>query len=183
MRIHLLLIILSSFLLSSCSSTVSSIKEDVDVNLSSDSGYLLVGINLNRNIRSIEIVGPKDVNLTQQDLKFNTNYFLVEMPIGDYRFDKVRLNKIYRMELKKGYWDFKVNPGEISYVGHLQIQASGAWSTNTHLELKNKSVNALVFLENNFPNILAKRKVRYRGPGNDRFFELVEAQFNSEVRK
>lgn len=178
---RLLIICFAAFLVSCGSTKVSSIKKDVDIPLGENSGYLMLGVELTRNIKSIEISGARNVVLSSEDLEKVRNYFLIEMPAGDYQFDMIRFNRRYRMELKEGYWDFEVKPNEISYVGHLEVRTSGWWFANTFIELENRASDALIFLEENYPNILAAKKVRFRGPGEDKFFEYIEEHFAQET--
>lgn len=142
----------------------------------------MLGVELSHNIRSIEISGPKNIRLSSEDLDKASNYFLIEMPAGDYQFDVIRFNRVSRMELNEGYWDFRVLPNEISYVGHLEVISIGWWYRNANIELENRSSDALTFLQNSFPNILSSKKVRYRGPGEDSFFEYVEQTFEGDIK-
>lgn len=164
---------LSLLLIAGCSSTVETVKEDKDVSLKENQGYMLLGVDLNQSVKSIEIDGPKDIVLTRDNLKSKANYFLVPMPKGTYTIDTVRLNDLWRFELTDGLWDFEVQPGVISYVGDLNLRRSSSWSTDLDIELQNRSSQALVFLEDRYPNILNSRQLEYSGPGQDPFFDFV----------
>jgi hypothetical protein len=179
-KVSLVLSIIFCLTLSGCATTVSSIKEDVDIPLGADSGYLLVGVELTNSIQSIEVSGPRNIRLSRENLEPGSSYFLIEMPAGNYQFDLIRFNRVSRMELKEGYWDFEVMPNEISYVGHLEVMQVGWFFSLSSIELENRSSDALSFLQESFPNILASRKVRYRGPGYDGFLEYVEQKFAKE---
>ena len=80
MRVRLTLFLSFLIILTGCSSTVSSIKEDVDINLEKGMGYLLIGVELNINLEAIEISGKRDIRLGSQDLRPGTSYFLIDMP-------------------------------------------------------------------------------------------------------
>lgn len=164
-----------------CVSKVSSIKLDVDSDLGKQSGYLLIGIESNIGLENIFIEGEKSFRLSREDLQKGTNYFLIEMPQGNYNFEKIKTSRWLRYELEDEYWEFKVQQGVVSYIGHLKVEGRGFWSRQLNLELENRSSEALAFMENDFPTILQNRKIRYGGPGEDKFFEKMEAIFNKEA--
>ncbi|GAA0859048.1 hypothetical protein [Aliiglaciecola litoralis] len=183
MRTFLVLPIFCCLVLLGCASTVSSIKEDVDIPLSANSGYLLVGVDLNYAVNNIQIGGPKDVLFTRDDLDQFNNYFLVEMPAGKYSFEKIRLLNGYYYTLKSGYWDFEVKPSEISYVGHLKIMSRNGWFSRYNITLENKSTDALEYMQDNYNNILSARRLRHRGPGDDKFLEYVDVELAKEAEQ
>jgi hypothetical protein len=167
--ISLLLILL----LSSCAQQVDSIKEDKDTLVAnSNTGYLLIGIDLSYKVQYLDIGGENSIRLTEKDLQQGKRYFLIDMPAGEYAFKDISFNKWRSLELLKGYWDFQVQPNVISYVGHLKTSSYGF---STVAKLENRSSQALTYLEENFPTLLKSRKVRYHGPGEDPFFERVES--------
>jgi hypothetical protein len=143
--------------------------------LANDMGYLLIGVETNSYIDQVIISGEKRIKLTKEDLRQGTNYFLIDMPAGDYSISKVKFNRWWKMSLKEGYWDFNVHPGTISYVGHLTIESYNYFFYKNQIELANRSSEALIFMEQNFPNILVKRKIQYDGPGEDPFLVRMQA--------
>ncbi|NVJ51846.1 MAG: hypothetical protein HWE11_15750, partial [Gammaproteobacteria bacterium] len=64
-------------LLMGCVSKVSSIKLDQDALSDPNEGYLLLGINSDVSLTSIEISGPKNIKLTSADLREGSRYILV----------------------------------------------------------------------------------------------------------
>lgn len=166
-------------LLAGCASTVSSIKEDKDINLDVDAGYLLLGVDTNQGLQSIDIDGPKDIRLTSADLRSGTQYILINLAAGDYRIEEIKLNQYWYIELEEGHWDFTIRPGGISYVGHVEVQTrSNFWlaQLTDDLKLANRSTEALLFMEEKFPSILQNRELRYDGPGTDPFLQRMQAQ-------
>jgi hypothetical protein len=161
------------FFLVSCAQKVSSLKVDVDIPLDEDMGYLLIGVETNASIESVTIYGERSIKLTKEDLRSGTNYFLIDVPAGEYSISNVKLNSWWKMGLKEGYWDFSVRSGSISYVGHLAIESYGFFFLRNQIELSNRSSEALVFMEKDFPNILSKRQVYFDGPGEDPFLERM----------
>ncbi len=174
MRISFILINL--LWLASCATQVTSIKLDNNRVLESGRGFVLLGIQTNRNLKSILIDGPQNIELSSADIKQGTNYLLVDLEAGIYTVHKVRLDNYWRVDLDdEEYWTFEVMSDQISYVGHLEIVRRGYWSLITNTELVNRSSEALQFLEEKYPKLLASRNLTYGGPGNDNFFQYLAA--------
>lgn len=167
--------VLSLTLIIGCSSTVTSIKNDVDIPLSNTKGYALFSVETNLGLKSIHISGEESISLTYQDLRTGTNYFLIDLEGGKYSFDKIRMQYRIRTTLKDGYWDFEVNPNTISYVGHLKVVRPNIFSGVSNVELENRSSEALAYMEKSFPNILNNRKMTYEGPGEDPFIQFAQS--------
>lgn len=167
--------ILLSFVLiflCACASQVSTIKQDRDLNLESNRGYILLGIETAHNLKSITIAGPEDIRLSHQDLRQGTNYLLVDLREGDYSIEKIQLDGYWRIELEEEKWQVQIRPGQINYVGHLELVSRGWGGYVT--ELVNRSSESLEFMEEKFPTILASREIIYGGPGKDFFYQTVK---------
>ena len=172
MRVSIILCLL--FLVTACASKVTSITQDKDRTLSSDKGYLLLGLQSNINLKSILITGPENIELSSQDIKQGSNYLLLDLEAGTYTVKHIKLNKFWVRRLSdQEFWQFNVSAGKISYVGHLEVVTWGAWGQFTSAELVNRSSESLEYLENNFSTILQNRSIKYDGPGNDSFFEFL----------
>ena len=156
----------------SCATKVSSIKQDRDLISSPEEGYLLIAVDTNVDLNSIDIDGEKDIILTEKDLISGSNYILVNLPAGDYVIETVRTSKYVRFELDDDIWEFQVKPGVVTYVGHLEVKTK-IWGFLAFFELINKSSFALEYMEENFPEILAGRDMEYGGKGEERFFQTV----------
>lgn len=162
-------------LMTGCATKVTSITEDRDKELANNKGYLLIGIQTSQNLKAINISGPTFIQFTSKDIKHGTNYLLVDLEAGTYTVDKVKLDRNWRIDLEdEEYWNFTVSPGKINYVGHIEVANLGNWFANYKVELVNRSSESLEFLEKKYPNILANRKIRYGGPGEDSFFTYLE---------
>ena len=172
MRILLATLLLVS--LCSCQSTkVTTIAKNEDKLLDPNSGFFLLGIETNRNMKFIEISGPTDIQLTAKDLKEGTNYLLIDLSAGNYAVERVQLGNYRYISLEdEENWKFSVVPGQINYVGHLELNTSqNAFYSSA--ELVNRSSEALQFLEKEFSAILTNRKLKYGGPGEDAFFDFI----------
>ncbi|MFT5164413.1 MAG: hypothetical protein ACI9FJ_003014 [Alteromonadaceae bacterium] len=167
-------------LLSGCSTTVTSLKQDKDKVLLQNQGFVLLGIQTNRSLKQVEISGPQNIDLGAKDIKDGTNYLLVDLEAGVYTIERVLLDSYWRTSFDdEEPWTFEVVPGKISYVGHLEIVQRGNWRRRSSTELVNRSSEALEFLADNYPNILANRTVSYGGPGQDRFFNYLAETYST----
>jgi hypothetical protein len=174
-----LLVVLTSFILSGCATKVTSLKSDKDKISTNGTGYLLIGVETNRDLKSIRISGPDNILLSSLDLRQGSNFILVDISAGEYVIEKVELNNYWHVKIAdKEYWNINILPGKINYVGHINIASNGFWQVSYHTELVNKSSYALEFMEDKFPNILTKRKMHYGGPGTDTFFKFTRQNLN-----
>ncbi len=167
-------------LLTSCTSKISSINSDRDLNLNENEGYLLLEVDTREDLKKIAIGGEKHIELTTRDLRSGSNYILVSLPAGDYHIEKVQTKKKFRFRLEEEYWTFQVEKNVISYIGTMSIKTSWFFA---NMELINNSSLALEYLEENFPNILSSREIVYSGPGEDRFFDLVRKKALQERKE
>ena len=165
-----------ALLLSSCSTTVTSLKIDQVKQLPAEYGFLLLGIETNSNLKELYISGPQNIKFSSADIKKGTNYLLVDLEAGIYTLEKIKLDNYWRLEIEDSEnWVIEISPGNISYVGHMEIKRLSGWYANNHLELVNRSSEAIEFLEKNYPNIYSNRRLSYGGPGEDTFFEFFQS--------
>lgn len=171
LRIKLLFVL--AFLLSSCAVQVKSIKEDKDVKLKKKYGYLLLALESSQQLDKIVISGEKNVMLGREDLQSGSHYLLTALPAGEYEFSKIKLNFRYYLKLDEAYWQFKIKPNAINYVGHLELKNRGGISAPS-LRLVNRSSEVIGYMEEAFPNLLKTKALTYGGPREDDFFELAK---------
>lgn len=179
MRHSILLLIL---VLASCATNVKTIKKDIDKTLDSDTGYLLIGVETNRDLKSISLFGPKHINLSSNDLRQGSNFILVDLPAGTYVINNISLNNIWKLEMiEEDYWEIELLPGKVNYVGHINISSTGWWRPRSKIELVNKSSYAVEFMQQNFPTILANKQLYYGGPAKDAFFEFLNKNSKKQL--
>lgn len=167
--------------LSGCIAPAKPIVDGQHNNLGIDQGFLLVAIDTNFSLDKIKIKGAKYLFLSRENLHPGSNYILFKAPAGEYRFDSIYLNSIYAYELEEDYWSFRINPEVISYVGHLSVDQN-FFKLRAHIELENRSTEALEFLEENFQKLIKTKNIQYAGPGRDDFFSVIaQAQGDSEL--
>jgi len=173
MRVYFYIVCL---LLTSCATQVTSLKEDVDRLSNENSGYLLLGVQSNRDLKELQISGTKFIKLTHNDIKKGTNYLMVDLPAGEYEIRRVKLDGFWNLNIYNDEdldWSFRVVEGKVSYVGHFDIRDRGFWSPSARIELANRTSEALEFLEEHYPSIKNKRGVVFSGPGEDGFLDFL----------
>ncbi|TQV88404.1 hypothetical protein [Aliikangiella coralliicola] len=177
MRLSLFLLV--ALLLNACATRVTSLKPNEVKQLEQDKGFILLGVETNRDLKLIKISGPQSIKLSSKDIKEGTNYLLVDLEAGTYTIDRVKLDDIFYMKFEEEEnWEFEILPGQISYVGHFEMSRRDSayfWRVYADAELENRSSEALEFLEEKYPELLKVHKVKYAGPGQDRFFEFLNS--------
>ncbi len=170
--IRITTIVVIASLVNACASKVTNLKTDADRTLSDEQGYVLLGIDTNRDLYQIYLDGPTRIKLTAEDLAEGDSYILADLEAGEYSIDRLYIDKYryYRFDEEDNF-KFTVMSGKVSYVGHLETVTVGYWYPRTYLQLDNRSSQALVFMQEEFPNISSKRKLSYGGPGEDTFLE------------
>ena len=170
-------IIFLSFIviLSACTTSKSAIKADKNAPLTIAEGYLLLGVDTKYDLHAVEINGGymKRIVLTSEDIQSGSNYILIILPMGEYSIDKIRVAELYYYKLKPGYWNFKIEPGRVNYIGNLKVNQKAFLAKQAYFELMNEASVALEYMQEAFPLILRTRQIRYAGPGTDAFFEYV----------
>ncbi|WP_196139550.1 hypothetical protein [Aliikangiella sp. G2MR2-5] len=168
-------LIFSIVLITSCASKLKKLSEDKDIQLTGDSGYVLIGIDTNRDLYKILLDGPRRIELSSADLAEGESYILSQLEAGEYSVDRLYVsNYMYYKFDNDDNFRFVVKPGTINYVGHLNIVTRGFWYPTSYLRLDNRSSQSLVFMEDKFPSILRSRMLIYGGPGEDAFYSYID---------
>jgi hypothetical protein len=180
-------LLLGAVLLTSCATKITKLEVDADKPLDGQSGYILLSVDTNNDLQRVRIAGPKTLEISEEDLTAGSRFMLVDVPAGEYDFTGVTFNAYSRSELSEGSWHFRVEPGKINYIGNLTVEVSGLlavlgiYTEEPTVLLENKSVDALEFMQKNYPNILAARPMVYGGAGTDYFFPYVQ-NINAKVK-
>jgi len=156
--------------LTACATNIQSLKEDKNVQLKEQEGYLFLGVRTDSSLSRLVLTGTKKVALTGADLRKGSNYILVNLPAGEYEISRIEVGRIHWGITDEDIWSFTVKPNTVSYVGDLEVKRNWLFAS---FELINNSSQALEFLEEKFQNILSSTKVEYSGQGEDSFFETV----------
>ncbi|MCW8877271.1 MAG: hypothetical protein OQJ89_05360 [Kangiellaceae bacterium] len=167
--------VMAIFFISSCATNLNKLTVDKEVELSAESGYVLIGIDSNRDLYRMTLHGPTKVRLSSEDLAEGSNYILSPLEAGEYTIKRLYTSEYinYRFTDDANF-KFRVEPGKISYVGHIEMISRGFWFPLTYMQLDNRSSQSFSFMEEKFPNILKSRQMVYGGPGEDRFLEFAQ---------
>lgn len=160
-------------LVNACATRVTSLKKGTLHQLTEDQGFVLLGIESNRNLKMVKISGPQNIELSSIDIKEGTNYLLVDLEAGIYTIDRVILDDYWMVKLDEDDWQFEVKPDGISYVGHLEVARGGFFDLMTSTELVNRTSQALEFLEKDYTKLLSSHTVVYGGPAEDHFLSFL----------
>lgn len=163
------MLLASALVLVACSQKVNSIKSTNPGELAKNNGYLLLSVDSVVNLEQLNVTGTTSIHIGAEDLAKGKHYILVDLPAGDYQITSAKLNHWWLIKLSDGFWNFSVRPGQISYIGELQLKGYSP-------ELENRSSMALQYLEQNHADLLKKFSVRFSGPGDDHYFEFVESK-------
>lgn len=169
MNIWKFLLLASALVLVACSQKVNSINSTNPGELAKNNGYLLLSVDSVVNLEQLNVTGTTSIHIGAEDLAKGKHYILVDLPAGDYQITSAKLNHWWLIKLSDGFWNFSVRPGQISYIGELQLKGYSP-------ELENRSSMALQYLEQNHADLLKKFSVRFSGPGDDHYFEFVESK-------
>lgn len=161
-------------LISGCATQITSIV-DGKTTISKDHGFLLLNIESNIDLKEIFLYGTEFISLTGKDIQAGSNYILVDLKAGEYTFTKIRLDNNWYINLEEEHWTVDINKGQVNYVGHLELVRARHSGRVSKVELVNRSSEALEYLENSYPSILAQHSVNFSGFGEDDFFTLASS--------
>ncbi len=173
--IKLMTLMLVALMSLGCATKLKSIQSGAQIYAKNKQGYLLLNVDTNIDIYKIRIYGRKNFELTKEDLRVGSNYMLLPMAPGDYRLSRIIIETHQGrgyVNLTESLWQFTVRPNSIGYIGHMEIETS-FWKTTGKYKMINRSTKALEYLQDHHLQLLNKYGVRYRGPGEDDFFEVV----------
>ena len=144
-------------LLTACATTVKGLKQVETTALKPNEGYLLIGLDTQVDLKAVYFDGELNFKLTEDDVEKGSDYILVKVPAGNYRFEQIdvtsdKVTRYMEFPLRKSkdidIWQFRVEPNNINYIGHLNFKnfRPGSWSWSVHLTLENRSSRAHAFV-------------------------------------
>jgi dienelactone hydrolase len=161
-----------------CVSTSWPIDPGDPVTLEPGQGLLIVHVQTDRRIESIE---ASDVILAE-DVPEGTHVRLIGITAGSYRWDNVRLpssNIRYRFPYDDAM-RFHVEPGAINYVGMVQVKGNGSYSLMVNSI--DRTAIALAELRERFPELAEKYPIVYSGPARHEFLPRYLAAAHGSER-
>ena len=138
--------------------------------LDPDEGLVLVAVDTNVPLHSVKVIkdgkifGPGVLRRLDPGL----SYRLYIAPAGTYEWREIELVKRFRYELEDDpEFDFKVEPGRITYAGDLLFRPVTLW--RAEIAVPNRSLAALDWLAREHPAVLAGHAFAYSGHYPDPF--------------
>lgn len=140
--------------------------------IEADQGWLLLMIHADMELHEIEISGPDSISISRENIPPGSSVQLRKAEAGEYTIGDLDITTFYRFTLKPDDWKFKVFPGAITYVGHLDVESLS--NDRARLELVNRTSVALEYMQQKHPELLEQMPFKYGGPGEDIFLEELE---------
>ncbi len=167
------LVLLFLFMLSGCAGPITPVPQGGSVELLPEQGLLLLAIDTPYALRDIEIRGERGLFLEEEHLKKGRHYLLVPTEAGEYYFDGVEFIWVLDLEHDdRPLWSFRVVPGRTSYAGTFSASDAAAMMLG-RFELINEASMALEYMEETFPELLARFPLVFTGVGEDDFYERL----------
>lgn len=160
--------------LAGCAGPINPIPQGGSVELLPEQGLLLLAIDTPHALRDIDIRGEQSLFLEEEHLKAGRNYLLVPTEAGEYYFDGVKF--IWALDLDHDnlpLWSFRVVPGRTSYAGTFSASDVPAMVLG-RFELVNEASMAQEYMEQMFPELLARFPLVFTGVGEDDFYERLQ---------
>ncbi len=144
------------------------------VELEPGQGILVVRTGTPEPISLLEVRGQRRL----ANVPAGTSLRLYVMPAGTYRWGRVAVRHwigelLYESGFQMNddaYWEFRVEPGALSYPGDLLIERDGS-GRRFGARVVNRSALAMPWLEQSHAGLLARYPLRYTGFGRDDFYD------------
>lgn len=159
------------------SSFSHAIEDNIQIpKLKSNEGYLLAGIEIYNIIPSkIYLQGDSLLSIESiADLAPGDQYRLLALPAGTYTYKRVfnnaHINKNVYWSILERKFSVTVKAGAINYSGHLISDIEG--TRYASFSYRNRSSQALRFLDQCCNQLLSKYSFRYTGESPDPYAEF-----------
>lgn len=165
----------------------SPLDRDVPA-LKADQGYLLVAINSDTPIASLQLrrIAESFAVDTLKDLPADqTSYALYALDAGDYDLDYLTPDYKSNRRYSRLYYNvskMRVEAGKINYPGTLIVRIPNAVSSIRALR-HNRATEVMAWLETSFPKISAQVPLHYQGEFEDPFIDYYRQATQSEVAR
>jgi hypothetical protein len=145
--------------------------------LGENEGYVLLPLVISGMLPesvTIEEAGVFGDSYRVRKLKAGENFELIILPVGDYKWTKIKVNESYHFNLEEHEFSLTVNKGIINYGGHLIIDINSQFGTAKY-NYVNRSSQAIKELENCCKNILSKYSLSFASNSEDPFIEFLRS--------
>jgi hypothetical protein len=145
--------------------------------LGENEGYVLLPLVISGMLPesiTIEGAGVFGDSYRVRKLKAGENFELIILPVGDYKWTKIKVNKSYHFNLEEHEFSLTVNKGIINYGGHLIIDINSQFGTAKY-NYVNRSSQAIKELESCCKNILSKYSLSFASNSEDPFINFLRS--------
>ena len=156
-----------------CSRPLTTLEQDFTETNSQQKAYVLFAIESDSLIESLRISGAEHFKMQFELGDDKQKFILAQVISGDYKFAQFKSGIRDYPFKETDWWRFNVKAGYINYVGHLKLSESRQLGEFYPPIIINESTSALLYLEKQFPLLLASLPTRWVGFGQDGFLHKV----------
>lgn len=159
--------------------------------LTEGQGYMLVVLNVEQgyipDFVTITEDGAFGDTVRMESLAVNANFRLFAVDAGTYSWERLYFTKRHYIDLEDKEYKIKVEPGTVSYAGHLSLYSEMNASQSeflggARLHYNNRSSRALYYMEYKYPELLKQYPLIYTGDKNDDFLQYVTSLEGADVK-
>lgn len=160
--------------------SVRPVDSDGAFLLAPDEGLLVVDIHSTLPIAELSFSRATAAS----DLPPGDHFFLLAVTTGNYRWSQIVVpadeGDVPFVMTRDDVWSFRVEPGRISYPGHIAIDGrTGKRNVSIAVFPEDRSGLALRQLRERFPKLLARYPPVYTGPRHDDFLDYFARMSSS----
>ncbi len=158
--------------------------------LKNNQGYMLVVLNVEQGyipeFVTISESGAFGDTVKMESLSVNANFRLFAVDAGTYTWERLYFTKRHYIDLEDREFTVKVEPGTISYAGHLSLYSEMNASQSEFLGgariyYNNRSSRALFYLELKYPELLKQYELVNTSDENDDFIPFARSLENKNA--
>jgi hypothetical protein len=159
--------------------SVRPVETGVNFSLAPDEGILVVDIHSVMPIEELSFSQAVAVS----DLPAGEHFILLAVSAGKYRWDEIVIpagEVVIPIGMSRDdSWKFRVEPGRISYPGHMEVRGrTAARSVKLGIYIDNRSALALRKLREGFADLLERYPPIYTGLMRDDFLDYYSRAFS-----
>lgn len=154
----------------------SSLSYDKLEKLKNKEGYVLLPLMISGATPRTVILKSQSLfgeNYRFDNIKTGMNYRIIKLPVGKYKWSRIKLNSRYYFDLKDENYLVIVKENTINYSGHLAIDINDEFGTAQY-KYVNRSTQAMVELNSCCSSITSLYPTIYTGDFEDPFINYYE---------
>lgn len=142
--------------------------------LENDEGYLVLPVVLKGSIPDSVTIKGEGVfsdGYMFRDLTFGTNFEVIKLPAGSYKWARINVNERTYFTLKKHDFNVEVKPGVINYGGHLVIDVNLRFGTASY-DYVNRSSEIIHWLQDCCSDEMSNHPLEFTSSSQDPFIDF-----------